>query len=77
MNAIKDDVMRIANGSYYVGPGDYELFVVKNDQLLKRKVLLGESNFEMVEVISGIEEGEEVVVSDMSNYINKNKIKLD
>jgi len=77
MNAIKVDVMRIANGSYYVGPGDYDLFVVGNDQLQKRKVQLGESNFEMVEVISGLKEGDEVVVSDMSNYSNKNKIKLN
>lgn len=77
MNAIKDDVMRIANSSYYVGPGDYEMFIVKGDQLVKRKVLLGESNFEMVEVISGLEEGEEVVVSDMKSYINKSKIKLN
>lgn len=77
MNAIKDDVMRIANGSYYVGPGDYELFVVSDDQLIKRKVVLGESNFEQVEVVSGLKEGDEVVVSDMSNYINKSKIKLN
>ncbi|MDD4516042.1 efflux RND transporter periplasmic adaptor subunit [Massilibacteroides sp.] len=77
MNSIKDDVLRIANGSYYVGPGDYELFVVNKDQLLKRKVALGESNFEQVEVISGLQEGDEVVVSNMQDYINKNKIKLN
>ena len=27
MNAVKDDVLRIANSSYYVGKGEYELFV--------------------------------------------------
>ena len=27
LTAVKDSVMRIANGSYYVGPGEYELFV--------------------------------------------------
>lgn len=75
-SAIKDDVMRIANGSFYVGPGDYELFVMSGDQLLKRKVMLGESNFERVEVISGLHEGDEVIVSDMTNYINKSKIKI-
>jgi len=26
MNAVKDDVLRIANSSYYVGKGEYELF---------------------------------------------------
>ena len=36
MNAVKDDVLRIANSSYYVGKGEYELFVVNGNQLLKR-----------------------------------------
>lgn len=77
MNAVKEDVLRISNTSYYVGPGEYELFVVAGDQLQKRKVRLGESNFDYVEVVSGLQEGEEVVVSDMSNYKNKRKLKLE
>ena len=76
MNAVKDDVLRIANSSYYVGKGEYELFVVNGNQLLKRKVQLGDSNFEFVEVIGGLQPGDEVVVSDMSQYKNKNKLKL-
>lgn len=77
MNAVKDDVLRIANSSYYVGKGEYELFVVNGDQLLKRKVQLGDSNFEYVEVISGLQEGDEVVVSDMNAYKDKNKLKIE
>lgn len=77
MNAIKDDVLRIANGSYYLGKGEYEMFVVNDDQLHKRKIQLGESNFEYVEVISGLLEGDEVVVSDMSDYKEKNKLKIN
>ena len=68
MNAVKDDVLRIANSSYYVGKGEYELFVVNGNQLLKRKVQLGDSNFEYVEVVSGLQEGEQVIVSDMNAY---------
>ena len=77
MNAIKEDVLRIANSSYYTGAGEYELFVLQGDQLVKRKVMLGESNFESVEVISGLKAGEQVVVSDMSNYKDKNKLKIN
>jgi HlyD family secretion protein len=77
MNAIKDDVLRIANTSYYIGKGEYELFVVNGDQLIKRKVQLGDSNFEYVEVAAGLHEGDEVVISDMSNYKEKNKLKLE
>ena len=77
MNAVKEDVMRIANASYYVGRGEYELFVRNSDsEIVKRKVQLGDSNFEFVEVVSGLQPGDEVVVSDMSQYKNKNKLKL-
>ena len=77
MNAVKEDVMRIANASYYVGRGEYELFVRNSDkEIVKRKVQLGDSNFEFVEVIGGLQPGDEVVVSDMSQYKNKNKLKL-
>ncbi len=77
MNAVKEDVMRIANASYYVGRGEYELFVMDgNNELVKRKVQLGDSNFDYVEVISGINMGDQVVVSDMSSYKNKTKLKI-
>lgn len=77
MNAVKEDVMRIANASYYVGKGEYELFVRTSDsELQKRKVQLGDSNFEFVEVVSGLQPGDQVVVSDMSQYRNKSKLKV-
>ena len=77
MNAVKEGVLRLANASYYVGRGEYELFVQDSkDEVVKRKVQLGDSNFEYVEVISGLKQGDKVVVSDMSSYKNKNKLKL-
>lgn len=77
MNAVKEGVLRLANASYYVGRGEYELFVQDSkDEVVKRKVQLGDSNFEYVEVISGLKLGDKVVVSDMSSYKNKNKLKL-
>ena len=77
MNAVKEGVIRLANASYYVGRWEYELFVQDSkDEVVKRKVQLGDSNFEYVEVISGLKPGDKVVVSDMSSYKNKNKLKL-
>lgn len=78
MNAVKEDVVRIANASYYVGRGEYELFVSNSDnEIVKRKVQLGDSNFEYVEVLRGLKPGDRVVVSDMGEYKNKNKLKLN
>ena len=77
MNAVEEGVLRLANASYYVGRGEYELFVQDSkDEIVKRKVQLGDSNFEYVEVVSGLKPGDKVVVSDMSSYKNKNKLKL-
>ena len=76
MHAIKEEVLRIANGSYYVGPGEYELFVVRGEKLEKQQVQLGESNYDFVEVISGLQPGDQVVVSDMKQYQEKQQLKL-
>ncbi|MCD8029975.1 MAG: HlyD family efflux transporter periplasmic adaptor subunit [Bacteroides sp.] len=77
MNAVKEDVMRLKNGTYYVGRGEYELFVqTSENEIIRRKVQLGDSNFEMVEVVSGLQPGDQVVISDMSSYKNKNKLKV-
>ena len=74
---IKDDILRIRNASYYMGPGNYELFVLDGDnEVVKRKVRLGDSNYEYVEVVDGLKPGERVVVSDMSDFKNSQKVKL-
>lgn len=41
MNAVKDDVLRIANSSYYVGKGEYELFVVNGNQVVETQSAVG------------------------------------
>lgn len=76
MNAVKENVLRIANGSYYAGAGEYDLFVQNGNNLMKHKVRLGDSNFQYVEVISGLQPGDQVVVSDMTNYKNRSKLKI-
>lgn len=74
---VMEDVKRIKNGSFYTGPGSYDLFVFNgDDELVKRTVKLGESNFEYVEVINGLEKGDKVVISDMKRFNNSNTIKV-
>ncbi|MEF9930758.1 MAG: HlyD family efflux transporter periplasmic adaptor subunit, partial [Bacteroidales bacterium] len=62
LNSVKEDVVRIANGDYYNGPGEYKLYVLNGNELNLRTVQLGECNFEYVEVISGIEIGTQIAV---------------
>ena len=77
MNEIHDDVSRISNRSYYIGPGEYKMYVKNGSgEVELRKVRLGVSNYDFVQVEEGIAEGEEVVVSDMHEYAGKDRIKL-
>ncbi|MDE6161232.1 MAG: efflux RND transporter periplasmic adaptor subunit [Muribaculaceae bacterium] len=72
-----EDVMRVGNGSFYSGPGTYELFVFDGDKRLKRRrAVLGDSNYEYVEVISGLRPGDRVVVNDMKDYRNSETLKV-
>lgn len=74
---VVEDALRLKNGSYYTGPGVYELFVFdSDDELVKRNVRLGESNYEYVEVHEGLKPGDKVVISDMKKYVNSSNLKV-
>ena len=54
------------------------MFVLTSDnELEKRFIKLGDSNYEFVEVVSGLKPGDRVVISDMSDFENSNKLKLN
>ncbi|MDR0506003.1 MAG: HlyD family efflux transporter periplasmic adaptor subunit [Dysgonamonadaceae bacterium] len=76
VNSVRNEILRIANRSYYTGEGEYELWTVKDNQALKRHVRLGESSYNYVEVIEGLKEGETVIVSDMNRYKDYNKLNI-
>lgn len=78
ITSIKEDVLRIRNGSYYTGAGNYTLFIYKDEHtLVPRTIQLGDCNYDYVEVISGLEEGDSVVVNDMQRYKGKEKIRVN
>lgn len=75
---VVDEAIRIPNGSYYTGPGTYSLFFVSEDgkKLEKHEVKLGSSNYEFVEVLSGIKSGQRVVLSDMSRFKDSSSLRV-
>lgn len=61
---IKPGVVRIPNGSFFNGPGEYMMYIrASDDRLERRKVKLGDSNLDWIEVVRGIEPGESVNIS--------------
>lgn len=75
---VVDDVVRIPNGTYYTGPGNYSLFFLKEDgkTLERHDVQLGQSNYDFVEVKSGVKPGEKVVLTDMSRFKDSSTLRV-
>lgn len=67
---VKDNVLRLPIGSYYSrGAGEYDLFVESTPgEIEKRTVVLGDAGHDYVEVKSGLNPGDKVVLGDMSEY---------
>lgn len=77
MTDVMEDVVRVPNGTFYSGPGEQEVFVLNGDDtLVRRKVTFGESSYEWVEVVKGLQPGERLVVSDMKDRKNSKKLKI-
>lgn len=75
-HGLKDNVLRIPNTSVYIGAGKYEMWVINGDKIEKRNVVLGESSYEYIEVLEGLSEGDRVILSNMSEYKNKNILNI-
>ena len=65
------------NGSFYKGEGEYKVFVFdKEDRAVRRTIRAGDSNRRYVEILSGLQAGDKLIVSDTEQYKNKNKINI-
>lgn len=69
----------IPNGAFYQDTGGKWLFVVSGDgrQAVKREVRLGRRNNQFIEVIDGLEIGEEVITSPYTSYQDIQTLKLN
>jgi len=68
VTATRNDVVRVLNGPAFKGANSQRIFVLKNGKAERREVKTGLSNFDFIEIVSGIRPGEQVITSDMSNY---------
>lgn len=76
-NGLRSGVTRIPVFASYTGPGAYEMYVDNgNNELERRKVMLGQSGPDYIEVVSGIVAGEKVVLSDTRSFSDNDKIIL-
>ncbi|QPH40875.1 efflux RND transporter periplasmic adaptor subunit [Pedobacter endophyticus] len=72
----RNNVLRVANGAAFNGANLQEIFVLKNGVAERRTVKTGLSNFDFIEILSGLKVGDEVITSDMGDYKNAKTVTI-
>ncbi len=69
-NGLRADVARVPNRSFYTGPGVYQLYVLASgsDELQLRSVRLGAAGYDFVEVVTGLNPGDQIVTNDTKRF---------
>ena len=70
-------VLRVKNGPFYQGGKEQPVFVVHDGRAGRRIVRFGDSNFDFVQVVSGLRAGEEIVVSDMKEHLDTPELTIN
>ena len=72
----KEDALRVRRGPFANGEGLQQVFVVKGDRAVRTPVRIGLGSYDQLEVVEGLREGEEAVISDMSAYLHVKEVSL-
>jgi HlyD family secretion protein len=68
--------LRVARGSYLTIDGESAVFVLDGDRARRRPVTFGVVGFDSLEVLSGLEAGDDIILSDMSNYREAREVTI-
>jgi len=72
----KDRVLQIKKGPALTGEGANEAFVIRGTTAIRTPVRLGLASFDAFEVVSGLMEGDEVIISDVSRYLHLKEFEV-
>jgi HlyD family secretion protein len=68
--------LRLTKGPFLTGRGPQEVFVVRGDRAIRTTATIGVAGYDYVQVLGGLRKGEEVVISDMKDYLNVKEVRL-
>jgi HlyD family secretion protein len=77
VTARKPQTLRVRRGPFSSGEGTQPVFVVRRGTAERQAVTFGLSGADYFEVTSGLMAGDEVIVSDMRDYLRLTRIRLE
>lgn len=76
VTASRAGALRVPKGPFSQGAAGEPVFVVEGDRAVRRNVRFGVTGYDHYEVLDGLAEGEEVILSDMSDYVHLEQVSL-
>lgn len=76
VTASRMNTLRLPKGPFAQGGAKESVFVIHGDRALRRTVRFGVSGYDYLEVLDGLSEGEEVILSDMNDYEHLEQVSL-
>lgn len=70
------NIMRVKNGAAFTGGASQDIFVLQNGKAIRKKVNLGASNFDYVQIRDQVKPGDVVIISDMKEFVNVTEIDV-
>jgi HlyD family secretion protein len=68
--------LRIKKGPFANAEGVRDVFVMRGDTAIKTPVKFGIASIDSYEVLEGLLEGDEVIISDMTDYQHLKEVKI-
>jgi HlyD family secretion protein len=72
----KDSVLRVRKGPAIDKSGMQKLYVKDGDRAYRKQVEIGLTGLDYVEIKSGVNEGDEIIVSDVSTFRKRKSIEI-
>jgi HlyD family secretion protein len=72
----RPDTLRVRRGAFATGEGTQPVFVVRGDRAVRTPVTFGVSSADFFEITAGLSAGDEIVTSDMRDYVSLKELRL-
>lgn len=72
----KDHVLRVKRGPFASGERIHDVFVIRGDTAIKMPVRFGIASDDYLEIIQGLLGNDEVIISDMADFMHAKAVKL-
>jgi len=72
----KENTLRVRKGPFVNGIGRQDVFVIRGTTAYREAVIIGVTSFDNVSIDEGLNEGDEVIISDMNDFKQQAQIKV-